>query len=246
VSETELDVWHRFPGREQPDLETEFVITNTGACRLVDGNVVYIDPDDLSATEVAELPPLLIQGESWTSVYAWPPLEKGRHTITLTLLFLNPECQFYNIPDREFVLELDLNVILDRDGDGVPDGIDECPDVPGPEELNGCPDTDSDGMRDIDDCCPEHPGLPELSGCPDGDGDGFPELNAGGCALLPLDQCPSRCGRDPNNPGCPVCWTEYDMCTREVCTEPKPGQSRQPCRNETYQCNPHEVCEPCP
>jgi len=43
----------------------------------------------------------------------------------------------------------------DRDGDGVRDEEDQCPDEPGPSSTNGCPDRDSDGVRDADDACPD-------------------------------------------------------------------------------------------
>ena len=36
----------------------------------------------------------------------------------------------------------------DSDGDGVPDKKDQCPDLPGLAELNGCPDSDGDGKFD--------------------------------------------------------------------------------------------------
>ncbi len=54
----------------------------------------------------------------------------------------------------------------DRDGDGVPDAEDRCPDEPGPKELEGCPDRDSDGVPDIDDKCPDEPGPAQNEGCP--------------------------------------------------------------------------------
>jgi len=60
----------------------------------------------------------------------------------------------------------------DRDGDGVPDNVDECPDDFGLAELNGCPpdgtdgDMDGDGVPDEDDLCPDDFGLAELNGCP--------------------------------------------------------------------------------
>ncbi len=53
----------------------------------------------------------------------------------------------------------------DRDGDGVSDKIDTCPDVFGLEKFNGCPDTDGDGIEDSQDNCPEIPG--GVNGCPD-------------------------------------------------------------------------------
>lgn len=56
--------------------------------------------------------------------------------------------------------------ILDRDGDGVPDDQDLCPDEPGPAALDGCPDRDGDGIPDREDKCPDQPGPPENDGCP--------------------------------------------------------------------------------
>jgi len=55
---------------------------------------------------------------------------------------------------------------LDRDGDGVPDSEDRCPDQPGPAELDGCPDRDGDGIPDIEDKCPDQPGPAKNDGCP--------------------------------------------------------------------------------
>lgn len=50
----------------------------------------------------------------------------------------------------------------DRDGDGIYDEDDECPDVPGLKEYNGCPDSDGDGIEDRKDECP-------LEACPNGE-----------------------------------------------------------------------------
>jgi OmpA-OmpF porin, OOP family len=54
----------------------------------------------------------------------------------------------------------------DRDGDGVPDSQDLCPDEPGPAALDGCPDDDGDGIPNREDKCPDQPGPPENDGCP--------------------------------------------------------------------------------
>ncbi len=54
----------------------------------------------------------------------------------------------------------------DRDGDGVPDDKDLCPDEPGPPELDGCPDRDGDGIPDREDKCPDQPGPAQNDGCP--------------------------------------------------------------------------------
>jgi outer membrane protein OmpA-like peptidoglycan-associated protein len=86
----------------------------------------------------------------------------------------------------------------DRDGDGVPDAEDRCPDVPGPRELSGCPDRDGDGVPDVDDRCPTVPGPKELEGCPDQDGDGVPDID---------DRCPAVPGPAQND-GCPPAESE--------------------------------------
>lgn len=81
----------------------------------------------------------------------------------------------------------------DTDGDGVYDKEDECIDVPGLKEFNGCPDSDGDGIKDSDDACPNVAGLAALNGCPDTDGDGIADKD---------DMCPNDKGTVANN-GCP-------------------------------------------
>ncbi len=81
--------------------------------------------------------------------------------------------------------------VKDRDGDGVPDEKDDCPDEPGLEALNGCPDGDGDGIADKDDDCPTIFGFKEFNGCKDSDGDGYADN---------IDDCPDVKG---TNKGCP-------------------------------------------
>jgi OmpA-OmpF porin, OOP family len=86
--------------------------------------------------------------------------------------------------------------IGDRDGDGIKDDVDKCPDDPEDfddfEDLDGCPepDNDRDGILDEDDKCPNEPedkdGQEDEDGCPeaddlDRDGDGIKD---------DVDQCP--------------------------------------------------------
>ena len=86
--------------------------------------------------------------------------------------------------------------IGDRDGDGIKDDVDKCPDDPEDlddfEDEDGCPDPDNDrdGILDVDDKCPNEPetknGFEDEDGCPDNveldrDGDGIPDN---------LDKCP--------------------------------------------------------
>ncbi len=84
--------------------------------------------------------------------------------------------------------------MTDRDGDGIQDAQDLCPDVPGLAAFNGCPDTDGDGITDGEDQCPTVAGLKEFMGCPDGDGDGVPDKD---------DACPTEKGL-ASNKGCPI------------------------------------------
>jgi outer membrane protein OmpA-like peptidoglycan-associated protein len=60
----------------------------------------------------------------------------------------------------------------DRDGDGVVDEKDECPDSAGPIALIGCPDSDGDGVPNKKDKCPGVKGSPNFQGCPAPDTDG--------------------------------------------------------------------------
>lgn len=62
--------------------------------------------------------------------------------------------------------------VHDRDGDGVPDRIDQCPELEedrdGFEDGDGCPevDNDNDDVGDEDDKCPNEAGPAENQGCP--------------------------------------------------------------------------------
>jgi outer membrane protein OmpA-like peptidoglycan-associated protein len=86
--------------------------------------------------------------------------------------------------------------VSDRDGDGVVDSKDECPDSAGPVALMGCPDRDGDGVPDIHDKCPDVPGSKNFQGCPapDSDGDGVNDDD---------DKCPLVKGVKENF-GCPA------------------------------------------
>lgn len=81
----------------------------------------------------------------------------------------------------------------DTDGDGIADHLDRCPKQAGLAQLNGCPDRDNDGIADNEDDCPDVPGLAQFKGCPDRDGDGIPDR---------LDECPDVAGL-ANLKGCP-------------------------------------------
>jgi outer membrane protein OmpA-like peptidoglycan-associated protein len=90
----------------------------------------------------------------------------------------------------------------DRDGDGVLDVDDKCPDVAGLASLQGCPDRDGDGIADADDKCPDVAGLARYQGCPipDTDKDGINDE---------VDKCPTVPGL-ARYQGCPIPDTDGD------------------------------------
>ena len=127
--------------------------------------------------------------------------------------------------------------LSDRDGDGVQDKYDACPDIPGDPSNQGCPtdetppptseaptttpapaqDTDGDGVRDSHDACPEIPGDPSNQGCP------LPETEApaeivdtdGDGVQDTYDACPDIAG-DPSNQGCPSEEDEPDELVKPI------------------------------
>ncbi|WP_284651151.1 OmpA family protein [Flavobacterium terrisoli] len=86
----------------------------------------------------------------------------------------------------------------DTDADGIEDSKDSCPEIAGPAEYNGCPDTDGDKIADNVDACPEVAGLQQFGGCPDTDGDGVQDKE---------DKCKDVKGPKENG-GCP--WPDRD------------------------------------
>ncbi len=107
---------------------------------------------------------------------------------------LSPDLNVQNVGvgedgnDANLLHELGFGINLgrqDRDGDKVGDRKDECPDIPGLKEFNGCPDSDGDGIKDELDDCPNVAGLAQFNGCPDTDGDGVIDKN---------DECPEEAG----------------------------------------------------
>ena len=93
-------------------------------------------------------------------------------------------------------------VVLDRDGDGILDAADKCPDIPGIAALEGCPDRDGDGLADAADKCPDVPGIAKYQGCPipDTDGDGINDEQ---------DKCVNEKGY-ARYQGCPIPDTDAD------------------------------------
>jgi outer membrane protein OmpA-like peptidoglycan-associated protein len=97
----------------------------------------------------------------------------------------------------------------DRDGDGIPDSVDKCPDIRetynGFEDEDGCPDdpdTDGDGIPDSRDACMFEPedkdNYLDEDGCPEPDND--------------LDGIPDKLDKCPNEPEDPDGFEDEDGC----------------------------------
>jgi hypothetical protein len=143
----------------------------------------------------------------------WRPTSPGSHTLTVRA-FNSQGGRSHNSVRVEAVER------ADRDGDGIPDVEDACPDETGLPEGNGCPasgegDRDGDGVADDADACPAEPGWPGNNGCPtpgDRDGDGVPDAEDASPEEWGLpehagspdgdgDGIPDTEDADPDNPG---------------------------------------------
>lgn len=111
----------------------------------------------------------------------------------------------------------------DDDGDGVPNGLDQCPNTPAGVmvDARGCPlDSDGDGVPDYLDQCPNTPPGTEVgpNGCPlDSDGDGVPDSR---------DKCPGTPkGVEVDADGCPATDADGDGVPdfRDLCPDSPPG-----------------------
>ncbi|HVJ91149.1 MAG TPA: OmpA family protein, partial [Labilithrix sp.] len=181
----------------------------------------------------------------------------------------------YGAPVGRYVVNLEWapGIVADRDGDGVPDGEDACPDTRGVRSAdpakNGCPpapagpppppDRDHDGVPDAFDACPDAPGSrtddPATNGCKDTDGDGI---------FDPIDACPTAKGipsPEPKENGCPDrdgdgIFDKVDACPDEPgkphpdprlngCAPPDPDRDKDGIENTVDAC-PDEPGKPDP
>jgi OOP family OmpA-OmpF porin len=158
----------------------------------------------------------------------------------------------YDGPDFQVLLAAFLNfgviqkVVIessgDRDGDGIPDNLDKCPDEPedkdGFQDEDGCPDLDNDGdgIPDSRDKCPNDPedkdGFQDEDGCPDldNDGDGIPDA---------LDKC-------PNEPEDKDGFQDEDGCPDPDNDNDGIPDSRDKCPNEPETFNNYKDDDGCP
>jgi OmpA-OmpF porin, OOP family len=141
----------------------------------------------------------------------------------------------YGAPDIRglFNLEFFAEAHDDRDGDGILDDDDACPDVKGKPSRdpakNGCPedgkppaDQDHDDVPDAEDACVDVPGVktsdPKTNGCPpDKDGDGVYDAE---------DACIDVAGvktSDPKTNGCPPDRDNDGIIDKEDACPDEPG-----------------------
>jgi OmpA-OmpF porin, OOP family len=153
----------------------------------------------------------------------------------------------FNIGSTKGLKKIDEDAMLDSDGDGIPDLLDECPFTPGLPEFFGCPDSDGDGIGDSRDLCPHEPGPVENRGCPiiDTDGDGIPddqdacpfefgEKRYAGCPdtdgdgiIDKYDKCPTVPG-PASNDGCPLEEEEAPAPAKPAQPEPVKETPKEP------------------
>lgn len=140
----------------------------------------------------------------------WQPQSAGTHTLTVRA--------FNSLGTRTHSsITVEAIELPDRDGDGVADEIDACPDEANPTP-DGCPlgdDRDGDGVPDAEDACPDEAGWADHDGCPtpgDSDGDGVPDEEDAcpdehglpdleGCPDRDADSVPDHLDADPDEPG---------------------------------------------
>ncbi len=166
------------------------------------------------------------------------PMIPGSHTVAFTGISVDPDTGNaddgrHNHP-LSFTLNYPAEILPDRDGDGIPDDVDGCPDdgnkaEPGPCGC-GVPDTDSDvdGTPDCNDNCPDDPNKVEPGACDcgtpdtDSDGDETPDCN---------DDCPDDGNKvEPGACGCGTPDTDTDQDETPDCIDgcPDDGNKVEP------------------
>jgi hypothetical protein len=136
--------------REERDVE--IASSGSTACTVVE---LSVSGAGFTLGGATPLPPITIDpGAVAEVVLIFAPAVEGPAVGELTLSPLQE-------PLRS--VELRGTGVADRDGDGVPDDSDNCPDVPNPDQEDSdgdgvgdvCDDDDGDGVDDGDDDCPD-------------------------------------------------------------------------------------------
>jgi OmpA-OmpF porin, OOP family len=134
------------------------------------------------------------------SQYRMPVTENASHHIYYSLGVVAPI-----VKKKEAPVVVPTPVVeppKDRDGDGILDADDKCPDVAGIAALQGCPDSDGDGITDADDKCPTVAGFARYQGCP------IPDTDKDG-----INDEEDKCVNEPGfarYQGCPIPDTDKD------------------------------------
>lgn len=149
----------------------------------------------------ARIGPLFVGSGSVLSSLMKQRLQTADAHIGLTIPIFRPASSKDKKPTLSDTVYRDKKLIDDRDGDGVVDSKDQCPDSAGPIPLFGCPDDDGDGVPNNKDKCPGVKGSVNFQGCPapDTDGDSVNDDD---------DKCPLVKGVKSNY-GCPPIKAEY-------------------------------------
>jgi OOP family OmpA-OmpF porin len=191
----------------------------TGSSDLTTGNTVFTrqnTPLEWDVEGRMKLPHMLNNDQFYVGAGAGSLFLPGYGAPDLRILavlgtYWTIEDTGANSPEaRAKIRESIRESMKDTDGDGIPDDIDACPEVPedhkDPDPMDGCPapsDRDGDGIPDQYDKCPDVPedkdGIDDQDGCPedDADQDGIPDAK---------DACPKEPGQpdpDPKKNGCP-------------------------------------------
>lgn len=173
---------------------------------------------------------LLVIGISVTSIVLSQRISAHRNTLISNFYLAGTEQLHLNsffcrqtdrLPEPEIALFFETSGIIplstkvnyftsaradssDRDGDGIVDSLDKCPDEKGVIQYDGCPvpDSDNDGVADDMDECPTIAGTVQHKGCLPGDKDGD-KINDD------EDKCPDLPGVARYD-GCPVKDTDGD------------------------------------
>ncbi len=127
--------------------------------------------------------------------WRWMPTGSGNHELIFTATDTKGNLNTASV-------RVTVEGFYDRDGDGVADEIDACPEEAGSPLADGClsdEDADLDGIADSEDLCPDEAGGLAVGGCPETE---TPDRDLDG-VLDDSDRCPDMPGL-PEYAGCPA------------------------------------------